>query len=80
MLRTIFGTKKEAIRRRWEKLQIEWPHKLYCAQMTIKVIKSRRLRWAERVTSNGQIRNTYKVLIRLLERKRTFGKSKRKLG
>jgi hypothetical protein len=45
-------------------------HNLYCPQNIIKVIKSRRMRWAWHVASMGEKRNVYRVLVRKSEGKR----------
>jgi hypothetical protein len=36
----------------------------------IRVVKSRRMRWAWHVACMGEMKNAYKILIRILERKR----------
>jgi len=43
---------------------------------TIRVIKSRRMRWAGHVTCTGAIKNVYKILVRKLEGKKLFRKSR----
>ena len=47
-LRTIFGPKRDA-NGEWERLHNEELHSLYLSPNTIRMIKSRRLRWAGHV-------------------------------
>ena len=45
-LRRIFGSKRDEVTREWRKLHNEEFNDLYCSQIIIWVIKSRRMRWA----------------------------------
>jgi len=38
-------------------------HNLYASPNIIRVIKSRRMRWAWHMTSIGELRNAYKILV-----------------
>ena len=49
-------------------------HALYSLPNIIRNLKSRRLRWAERVTHMEQSRNAYRVLVGKPEGKRSIGK------
>jgi hypothetical protein len=49
VLRKIFGLKKDEVIRDWRKLHNEELHNLYCSQSIIRIIKSRRMRWAGNV-------------------------------
>ena len=44
-------------------LQDEERNELYCSLNAVRVIKSRRMRWAGRVARMGQRRGIYKVLV-----------------
>jgi hypothetical protein len=49
VLRIISGTKRDEVKEDWKGMHIEEFHDLYCAQHFIRVIKSRRMRWAGHV-------------------------------
>jgi hypothetical protein len=59
----------------WRRLHNEELHNLY-ASPTIRVIKSRRMRWAGHVAHMGEIRNAYNILVGKPEGKRPL----RRLG
>jgi hypothetical protein len=46
VLRRIFGPKKDEVAGEWRKMHSEELHDLYSSPRIIKIIKSRRLRWA----------------------------------
>jgi hypothetical protein len=60
--RIIRGTRNE-IKGKWRKLHNEELIDLYCSPNIIGVIKSRRMRWAGRVTLMGERRDLYRVLV-----------------
>jgi hypothetical protein len=45
----------------WRRLHNEKLHHLYASLNIVRVIKSRRMRWAEHVTCRGKMRNVYKI-------------------
>ena len=47
---------------------------LYCSPNIVRVIKSRRMRWAGHVARMGEGRGVYRVLVGKPEGKRTFGR------
>jgi hypothetical protein len=49
MLRRIFGLKRDEVIGGWRKLHNENPHNLYSSPSIIRMIKSRRMRWAGHV-------------------------------
>jgi hypothetical protein len=46
----------------WRKLHNEELHNLYSSPSTIRMIKSRRVRWAGHVARMGEKRNAYRIL------------------
>jgi hypothetical protein len=49
MLRRIFGPKRDGMMGGWRKLHNEKLHNLYSSPSIIRIIKSRRMRWAGHV-------------------------------
>ena len=54
MLRRIVGSRRDEVTREWRKLYNEEPNNLYFSQNIIRVIKSRRMRWAGHVGRMGR--------------------------
>ena len=55
VLRIIFGPKREDVTREWRKLHNEELNDLYSSTNIVRVIKSRRMRWAGHVARTGDI-------------------------
>jgi hypothetical protein len=53
VLRRIFGPKKDEVTGEWRKLHIKELNDVYSSPNTIRVFKSRRMRWAEHVARMG---------------------------
>jgi hypothetical protein len=49
VLRRIFGPKRDEVTGEWRKLHNEELNDLYCSRNIVRVIKSRRMRWARHV-------------------------------
>jgi hypothetical protein len=62
----------------WRKLHNEELHNLYSSPNIIRMIKSRRMRWAGHVARMGEKRNAYGVLVGKPEEKRTVGRPRRR--
>jgi hypothetical protein len=60
------------------KLQYEELHNLYSSPSIIRIIKSRRMRWAGHVARMGEERNVYRLLVGQPEGKRPLGRPKRR--
>jgi hypothetical protein len=60
--------------REWRKLHNEKLHDLYSSPSIIRIIKSRRIRWAGHVTQMGEKRNSYRLLVGKPEGKRQLGR------
>ena len=63
VLRRIFGPKRDGITGEWRKLHDEELNDLYCSPNIVRVIKSRRMRWAGHVARMGEGRGVHKVLV-----------------
>jgi len=62
VLRRIFGPKRYEVTGEWRKLHNEELNDLYCSPNVIRVIQSRRMRWAGHVARMGEKRRAYVVL------------------
>jgi hypothetical protein len=67
VLRRIFGPKKEGDGSR-RKLHNDKLHSLYSSSSIVRVIKSRRMKWAGHVARTGEVRGVYRVLDRRVPR------------
>jgi hypothetical protein len=56
VLRRIFGPKRDEVISEWRKLHKEELNNLYHSPSIVRVIKSRRMRWAEHVARMGERR------------------------
>jgi len=61
VLRRICGPKKDEVTGEWRKLHNEELNDLYCSPNIVRVIKSRRMRWARHVARVGEGRGVYRV-------------------
>jgi hypothetical protein len=68
VLRGIFGPKREEMARGWRKVHNEELHNLCSSPNIIRAIKSKRIKWAGHVAHMGEMRNSYRILIRKPER------------
>jgi hypothetical protein len=71
-LRRIFEPKRDEVIGGWRKLHNEF-HYLHCSPSIIRIIKSRRMKWAGHVARMGEERNAYRILVGKPERKRPLG-------
>jgi hypothetical protein len=78
LLRRIFGPKIDEVTGGWRKLHNEELHKLHSFPNIIRMIKSRRMRWAWPVARMGEKRNAYRVLVGKTEGRRPLGRPRRK--
>jgi hypothetical protein len=78
VLRRIFGPKKDKMTGGWRKLHIEELHNLYSSPSVIRMIKSRKMRWAWHVVRMGEKRNAYRILVAEPEGKRLLGRPRRR--
>jgi hypothetical protein len=73
VLRKIFGPKREEDGS-WRKLHNDELHDLYSSPNIVRMIKSRRMRWAGHVACMGEGRGAYRVLVGRPEGKRPLGR------
>jgi hypothetical protein len=78
VMRRKFGPKTDGVTRGWTKLQNEELHNLYFSPSIIRIIKPRRMRWAEHVARMGEWRNVYRMLVGKPEGKRPLGRPRRR--
>jgi hypothetical protein len=78
VLRKIFGPKKDEVTGEWRKLHNEEQRDLYSSPRIIKIIKSRRMRWAVHVARMGKKRNVYRLLVGNPEGKSPLGRQRRR--
>jgi hypothetical protein len=62
----------------WRKLHNEELHNLYSSPSIIRIIKSRRMRWAGHVARIGEKSNVYRLLVGKPEGKRPLGRPRRR--
>jgi len=60
----------------WRKQHNEELNGLYCSPNILRVIKSKRMRWAGHVACVGERIGAYKVLVGKIEGKRQLGRSR----
>jgi hypothetical protein len=62
----------------WRKLHNEELHNLYSSPSIVRIIKSRRMRWAGHVARIGEKRNVHRLLVGKPEGKRPLGRPRRR--
>ena len=78
VLRRIFGPRRDEVTGDWRRLHNEEINVLYSSPNIVRVIKSRRMRWAGHVARMGEERAVYRVLVGKPEGKRPLGRSRRR--
>jgi hypothetical protein len=79
VLRKIFGPKRDEVTGEWRSLHNEELYDLYSWPDIIRVIRSRRMRWAGHVACMGDMRGAYRVLVGKLEGNRKLVRPRRRL-
>jgi len=77
-LKYIFGPKRDEVRGQWGRLHYEELYDLCSSLNIIRLIKSRRMRWAGYVARTGDRRGAYRVSVERPEGKRPLGRPTRK--
>jgi hypothetical protein len=76
--RRIFGPKRDEVTGEWRRLHNEELNNLYSSPNIIRVIKSRRMRWAGHVARMGEGRGAYRILVGRPEGRRPLGRPRRR--
>ena len=63
MMLRIFGPRMHEVTGDWRRLHNEELNDLYCSPNIVRVIKSRRMRWAGHVARMGEERGVYRALV-----------------
>jgi hypothetical protein len=79
VLRRIFGPKRDEVTGEWKKLHNEELNDLYSLPNIVRVVKSRRMRWAGHVARMEDGRGVYRVLVGKPEEKRPLGRPRRRV-
>ena len=78
VLRRIFRTRRDEVTGEWRRLHNEELNDLYSSPNIVRVIKSRRMRWAGHVARMGEVREVYRVLVGKPEGRRPLGRPRRR--
>jgi hypothetical protein len=78
VLRRLFGPKRDEVTGGLRKLHNEELHNLYSSPNIIRMMKSRRMRWARNVARMETNRNIYKIFVVKLEGKRSLRRPRRR--
>jgi hypothetical protein len=74
VLRNVFGLNRDEVTGDWRKVHNEELRNLYSSPNIIRMIKSRRMRWAGHLAQMGKKRNVYRILVGKPEGKRPLGR------
>jgi len=78
VLRRIFGPRRDEVRGEWRRLHNEELNDLYPSPNILRVIKSRRIRWAGHVARMGEESGVYRVLVGKPEGNKSMGRPRRR--
>ena len=78
VLRRIFGSRRDEVTGEWMRLHNEELNDLYCSPDIVRVITSRRMRWAGHVARMGEERGVYRVLVGKPEGRIPLGRPRRR--
>jgi len=78
VLRRVFGHKGDEVTGEWKKLHNEELSDLYSLPNVVRVVKSRRTRWAGHVARMGEVRGVHRVLVGKPEGNRPLGRPRRR--
>ena len=78
VLKRIFGPRRNEVTGEWWRLHNEELNDLYSSPSIVRVIKSRKIKWAGHVARMGEERGVYRVLVGKPEGKRPLGRPTRR--
>jgi len=78
VLRRIFGPRRDELMGEWRRLHNEELKDLYSSPNIVRMIESRRMRWAGHVACMGEERGVYRVLLGKSEGRRPLGRPRRR--
>ena len=78
VLRRVFEPKRDEVTGEWGKLHNEDLSNLYSLSNIVRVVKSRRMRWAGNVARMGEGKGMHRVLVGKPEGKRPLGRPRRR--
>jgi hypothetical protein len=78
VLKKVFGPKRDEVTGKWRKLHNEELNDLYFLPNIVRVVKSRRMKWAGHVARMGEDRGVHRVLAGKPEGKRPLGRPRRR--
>jgi hypothetical protein len=73
VLRRIFGPKRDNLTRQWRKLHNDELNYLYSLTNIVRVIKSRRIKWAWHVAHMGEKSDVYRAFVGNLRARYNLG-------
>jgi len=74
VLRRIFGPRRDEVMGEWRRLHNEELNDFYSSPKIVRVIKSRKMRWAGHVARMGEEKGVYRVLVGKPEGKTPMGR------
>jgi hypothetical protein len=78
VLRRILGSELDDVTGEWRKLHSEELNDLYCSHNIVRVVRSRRMRWAGHVARMGEKRGVCRFLVEKPEGKIPLGRPRRR--
>jgi hypothetical protein len=78
VLRRIFGHKRDEVLGEWKKLHNEELNNLYSSPNIVRVVNSRRIRWAGHVARMGEGIGVYRIMVGKTEGRRPLGRPRRR--
>jgi hypothetical protein len=78
VLKRIFGPKRDEVTGEWRRLHNKELYALYSSPNIIRVMKSRRLKWAGHVARMGERRCAYRALVGKPEGRRPLARPRRR--
>ena len=78
VFRRIFGPRRDEVTEEWRRFHNEELNDLYSSPNFVRVIKSRRMRWAGHVARRARRGGVYRVLVGKPEGKRPLGRPRRR--